>query len=231
MPVTQNLNLLIKGERERQSRYRGMLGDLAHSLKTPLAVLSAALQESQQGKSFTPQHQQDMAEQLARMDQIVTYQLKRAVKANQSHLLSKPVMVEPVVRKILGALDKVYRDRQVKVSVQVPETTVFFGEESDLMELCGNLLDNAFKYGNGVVKVTASQQGKRLELSVEDNGNGIPADKRSWVLERGARADTVKSGQGIGLAVVVELTSSYGGEIRIEDSVLGGACFRIILGT
>jgi len=230
VPVTQSLNLLIKGERERQSRYRGMLGDLAHSLKTPLAVLSAALQESQQGKLFTAQHQQDMEEQLARMDQIVSYQLKRAVKANQSHLLSKPVLVRPVLERILGALHKVYRDWNVEVALEVPDSTVFYGEESDLMELTGNLLDNAFKYGKGKVRVTARQQGKGLELTIEDNGVGITPDKRQWVLERGARADTVKSGQGIGLAVVVELVSSYGGRISIAQSSLGGACFSIVIG-
>jgi Signal transduction histidine kinase len=230
VPVTHNLNLLIKRERERQQRYRGMLGDLAHSLKTPLAVMSAALQEIKNGGGLGPQQRQDMEEQLARMDQIVSYQLKRAVEANQSRLLVKPVEVEPMLQRIVGALQKVYRDKQMQAQCDVSPDTRFFGEESDFMELCGNLLDNAFKYGGTRIHVTARQEGRTLLLDVEDDGPGIPPDKRSWVLERGARADTVRSGQGIGLAVVVELVSGYGGEIRIGDSELGGAKISIRLG-
>jgi two-component system sensor histidine kinase PhoQ len=230
VPVTRNLNLLIKRERERQQRYRGMLGDLAHSLKTPLAVMSTALQEIRGGEPPDAQQRHDMEEQLTRMDQIVSYQLKRAVEANQSRLLAKPVNVTPTLKRIVGALAKVYRDKAMQVRLEANDDVQFFGEESDLMELCGNLLDNAFKYGNSRVIVSARQDGRTLLLDVEDDGPGIPADKRNWVLERGARADTVRAGQGIGLAVVVELVSSYGGEIRIGDSQLGGARFSIRLG-
>ncbi|HWK55135.1 MAG TPA: ATP-binding protein [Hyphomicrobiales bacterium] len=225
--VTQNLNLLIKRERERQHRYRSLLGDLAHSLKTPLAVLSAALQELRGGGEISAVQRQDMEEQLARMDQIVSYQLKRAVKDNQLRLLATPVALAPVLARITGALHKVYRDKAMQVSLEVADSVRFFGEESDLMELCGNLLDNAFKYGASRIVVRAGQRGRELLLDVADDGPGIAPDQRAWVLERGARADTVRSGQGIGLAVVVELVSSYGGEIRIEQSTLGGALFRI----
>jgi two-component system sensor histidine kinase PhoQ len=230
VPVTHNLNLLIKRERERQSRYRSMLGDLAHSLKTPLAVMSSALQELKSGDGLGAQQRLDMEEQLARVDQIVSYQLKRAVEANRSGLLAKPLEVAPLLNRIVGALNKVYRDKDMQVSTTLDANVHFFGEESDFMELCGNLLDNAFKYGHSRINISAHQQGRAFILEVEDDGLGIPAEKRSWVLERGARADTVRSGQGIGLAVVVELVSSYGGEIRIGDSELGGAKFTITVG-
>ncbi|MES2606684.1 MAG: hypothetical protein V4603_17260, partial [Pseudomonadota bacterium] len=151
--VTENLNLLIKSERERQNRFRTTLGDLAHSLKTPLAVLSTALQEAQQ-QQLTPQQQRDMGEQLQRMDQIVSYQLKRAVKGNQA-LLARPLPVAPIIDKLVNALQKVYRDKQTQVSLELAEGVQFFGEESDLMELCGNILDNAFKYGHRKVQVKA----------------------------------------------------------------------------
>ncbi|MDR2212492.1 MAG: hypothetical protein LBE21_02550 [Pseudomonadales bacterium] len=230
VPVTRNLNLLIKRERERQQRYRGMLGDLAHSLKTPLAVLSAALQELRGGANLDGRQRHDMEEQLERMDQIVSYQLKRAVEVNRSRLLAKPVAVAPLLERIMSALNKVYRDKAMQTRVEAAATVQFFGEESDLMELCGNVLDNAFKYGASRVAVSAHQEGRTLCLTVEDDGPGIAPDKRGWVLERGARADTVRSGQGIGLAVVVELVSAYGGEIRIDESPLGGARFSIRLG-
>jgi two-component system, OmpR family, sensor histidine kinase PhoQ len=230
LPVTHNLNILIKSERDRQARYRATLGDLAHSLKTPLAVLSTALQELQQTRNFTEQHRLDMAEQLNRMDQIVSYQLKRAVKSNQTKLLARPVPVAPVFNRILGALNKVYRDKNMAVVCALADDAVFYGEESDLMELAGNLLDNAFKYGNSKVLVSASQKKKLLYLEINDDGNGIAESDRSWVLERGARADTMKSGQGIGLAVAVEIVSSYGGEIQIDQNEWGGARVKVRLG-
>ncbi len=229
VPVTQNLNLLIKNERERQDRFRTTLGDLAHSLKTPLAVLSTALQEANANGGVTEAQRRDMGEQLQRMDQIVSYQLKRAVKSSKA-VLARPVPVLPVIEKLGGALQKVYRDKSVSLQIEVPASVQFGGEESDLMELCGNLLDNAFKYGHSRVKVTAAQKGRTLQLQFDDDGEGIPDGQHNFVLQRGARADTLKSGQGIGLAVVVELVSAYGGEIRIARSEWGGASILVRLG-
>lgn len=225
-PVTDNLNLLIKSERERQSRYRTTLGDLAHSLKTPLAVLSSALQEASPRQQFSEEQQREMAEQLQRMDQIVSYQLKRSVKSNKV-VLAKPVPVAPILERLVSAMDKVYRDKSVLVCLELESAVQFFGEESDLMELCGNLTDNAFKYGHSKVKVKAWQQGKTLMLQFDDDGNGIAEADRHFVLQRGARADTMKSGQGIGLAVVVDIVSSYGGEITIDESEWGGASIKV----
>ncbi len=229
VPVTENLNLLIKSERERQNHFRTMLGNLAHSLKTPLAVLSTALQEAKSDGEFTDEHRKDMSDQLQRMDQIVSYQLKRAVKTNQA-VLARPVALAPVITKLVGALQKVYRDKATKVLFEMAAEVQFYGDESDLMELCGNVLDNAFKYGHTLVQVKASQKGKALLLEVNDDGNGIAESDRHYVLQRGARADTVKSGQGIGLAVVTEIVSAYGGELRIERSEWGGASIKLRLG-
>lgn len=228
--VTANLNLLIKSERDRQGRYRTTLGDLAHSLKTPLAVLSTALQELRREPALTAQQLQGMEEQVERMDQIVSWQLRRAVKHNHSQLLAKPVAVAPLLTRILAALGKVYRDKQVEVSTSIAEAALFYGEESDLMEVAGNLLDNAFKYCSRRVNVNVRQNGRALLLEINDDGVGIAEADRQWVLERGARADTIRSGQGIGLAVAVELISGYGGELRVEQNEWGGARIRVRLG-
>lgn len=228
--VTDNLNLLIKSERDRQTRYRTTLGDLAHSLKTPLAVVSTALQEIKRNGTFTEQHQHDMEDQVARMDEIVSYQLKRVTRNKHHRVLAKPVLVAPLIERILAALAKVYRDKQMDVVADVAGDVVFYGEESDLMELCGNLLDNAFKYGNSKVEVKAVTRGRNLLLEINDDGAGIAEADRQWVLERGARADTVRSGQGIGLAVAVEIVSGYGGEIKVEQSQWGGARFKVRMG-
>jgi two-component system sensor histidine kinase PhoQ len=230
LTVTKNLNLLIRSERERQSRYRTTLEDLAHSLKTPLAVLSTALQESTDNQVLPAQQRQEMKEQLDRMDQIVSWQLKRAVKSNHNQWLAKPVPVTPVIEKLLSALQKVYRDKAMQLETHLDEKALFYGEKSDLMEICGNLLDNAFKYGNSKVAVSTKTKGRRLVIEVSDDGPGIDEGKRHWVLERGARADTAKSGQGIGLAVVVELVSAYHGEIRIQTGSLGGAVITVRFG-
>ncbi|MEY4641919.1 MAG: hypothetical protein RLZZ227_1913 [Pseudomonadota bacterium] len=228
--VTDNLNLLIKSERDRQTRYRTTLGDLAHSLKTPLAVLSTALQEIRHEGATSEQNRRDMEEQIERMDQIVSYQLKRVTRNHARQVLAKPVAVAPVLRRILVALVKVYRDKMIQVSTDISSNVLFYGEESDLMELCGNLLDNAFKYGSSRVEVKAMMNGRSLLLEINDDGPGIAEADRQYVLQRGARADTVRSGQGIGLAVAVELVSAYGGEIRVEESHWGGAQFKVRLG-
>ncbi len=228
--VTDNLNLLIKSERDRQTRYRTTLGDLAHSLKTPLAVLSTALQEMKRDGAFTEQHQGEMEEQVARMDEIVSYQLKRVTRNKHHGLLAKPVPVAPLIQRILAALEKVYRDKAMDVVADIGADVLFYGEESDLMELCGNLLDNAFKYGASKVEVKGSMRGRNLLLEINDDGAGIAEADRQWVLERGARADTVRSGQGIGLAVAVEIVSGYGGEIKVDQSQWGGARFKVRLG-
>ncbi len=221
--VTHNLNLLIRSERERQARYRSTLGDLAHSLKTPLAVLSSAVQESREQGHTAARQLDEMQEQVARMNDIVSYQLKRAVKLHQTQLLAKPVRVAEVLQRLLGALAKVYRDKQMQVDTQIDAAALFFGEESDLMELCGNLLDNAFKYGRSRVQVAVRESGNLLRIDIDDDGAGIAETDREWVLQRGARADTVTSGQGIGLAVAVDIVSAYGGELKLGRSVLGGA--------
>ena len=225
--VSANLNVLIKSERDRQSRYRTTLGDLAHSLKTPLAVLSTALQENRSGSGFSAEHLQEMEEQLARMDEIVSYQLKRAVKSNHARILAKPVQVAAVIERLLTALAKVYKDKDMQVLSDISTAAQFFGEESDLMELSGNLLDNAFKYGHSKIRVKVTQLSGKLRFEFNDDGPGIAEQNRQWVLQRGARADTVTSGQGIGLAVAVDIVSAYGGEIRVTGNDWGGACLTV----
>jgi len=230
--LSSNLNLLIKSERERQSRYRVTLGDLAHSLKTPLAVIAGIIH---QGRLHKDEHDSQRAgrldeleEQMERMNQIVSYQLKRATRSGDSGYIGRSVSVSPVIEKILDALEKVYRDKSMIVERNLNASAEFHGEESDLMELCGNILDNAFKYGNTRISIDVSMHSKKLVIVVEDDGNGIAEGDREWVLKRGARADTLKSGQGIGLAVAVDIVSSYKGEIEVAKSALGGARIRIV---
>jgi two-component system sensor histidine kinase PhoQ len=224
--LSENMNLLIKTERQRQSRYRVTLGDLAHSLKTPLAVISGIVQQK---KRVSKEDLVDIADQVERMNQIVTYQLNRAVSSHQKRVLATSVPLMPVVEKLSAALNKVYLDKGVNITLELVDGVRFYGEESDLTELLGNLLDNAYKYSLGRVCLSALEENRTLVICVEDDGAGIPEKDRHWILERGARADTRHSGQGIGLAVALDIISSYGGELKIEHSSLGGALIQVKL--
>src|SRR5690606_3690572 len=114
------------------------------------------------------------------------------------------------------------------IQVNIPANLTFLGDEADLMELIGNLLDNACKYGKRRVRISAHKKGNNLHVSVEDDGHGVGQDVKTLILTRGTRADTVTPGQGIGLAVAVDILSSYGGSIDITESSWGGACFKLI---
>ncbi|MES9969812.1 MAG: ATP-binding protein [Candidatus Thiodiazotropha sp.] len=223
--LTSNINSLISHAQARQQRYRDSLGDLAHSLKTPLAVLQAVAEE----ESDNPRTSQEtLREQVERMNQIVSHQLQRAA-ASGSSVLTQSLAVKPVVERIAGSLDKVYREQKINWVLDVAEETLFRGDEGDLMELLGNLMENACKYGDGHVHVQA-QTGRDLYLRVEDNGKGIPRDQFETVLQRGHRADQQLPGQGIGLSVAADIVAAYGGRIEIGVAEqLGGVAVHLHL--
>ena len=223
-PVTENLNLLIDSERQQRERYRNTLGDLAHSLKTPLAVMRGAKHEEHD----LTHYQVLVDEQVERMDQIVQYQLSRAVKTH-SQPLNKSVPIAPLVERILGALQKVYHDKPYRTTAKLAPELSFAGDERDLMEMLGNILENAFKYGDHQVEVTGGMHSGYLELRIYDDGPGVPIEQRRMILQRGERLDTSIQGQGIGLSVVTDIISSYQGELEVTDSPLGGCGFIIRL--
>ena len=230
--VTDNLNLLIESERKQQSRYRTTLGDLAHSLKTPLAVIAGVLPKLKE-KHISESEEQlaSVSDQLDRMNQIISYQLQRAVRSNDGHSLLKLVNAASAIEKVIEALVKVYAEKAIELETQIDKSAVFNGDERDLMEVLGSVLDNAFKYGENKIRVSLIQTGvknKDLNIIVEDDGPGVPEDKREFILQRGARSDTLSQGQGIGLAVVTDIVSSYGGEIAVDKSDLSGAKIKIV---
>ncbi|MFC6670352.1 ATP-binding protein [Marinobacterium aestuariivivens] len=223
-PVTANLNLLLDSERRQRERYRNTLGDLAHSLKTPLAVIRGSAEEALPYDAYRT----IVDEQIERMDQIVQYQLARAVKSN-GRPMAAGVEIGPVLQRISGALMKVYRDKGVEIDLQQQPGLKFAGDERDLMELLGNLLENACKYGKRQVRVGTSLQDGDLQIDIDDDGPGVSPERRDTVLQRGARLDTSAPGQGIGLAVAVDILSSYDGELCIGEAPLGGARFSLTL--
>lgn len=221
--ITQNLNRLIDTERRQRERYRNTLGDLAHSLKTPLAVITGAGEETHSLSSY----RRLVSQQSDRMTQIVQYQLSRAVKSN-GKALSGSVSLFLAVDRIVNALSRVYSHKGIEIERE-GLNYFFAGDERDLMEVMGNLIENAFKYCDHQVRMSARADEGWLEIVIENDGNTISNDEHSVVLERGARLDTSRPGQGIGLAVVTDIVSSYDGAIYITHSDLGGACITLRL--
>ncbi|QEW08107.1 ATP-binding protein [Nitrincola iocasae] len=224
-PVTENLNQLILTERQQRERYRNTLADLAHSLKTPLAVITGASSENLSPEAYRTL----VEEQSQRMNQIVQYQLARAVKS-KGGLAAKPVLVKPLIQRVAEVLHKVYADKSIQIDNAVEDGAQFYGDERDLMELLGNLMENACKYGTAHVQITSCPTRNGLLLLVEDDGPGVLPTQSKVILERGQRIDSSISGQGIGLAVVVDILSSYGGALEVDSSPeLKGARFRMLL--
>ena len=219
--VTGNLNALLTGERKRLERYRATLGNLAHSLKTPLAALRSLIESGQTGR-------QPQLRQLDRMQEIVQHHLKRAVFGGTGATMTDLPLQEPL-EQLRGALAKVYTDKAPRTALAVAPGTAYPIDAGDFLELAGNLMDNACKYCKREIAVRAmpwtSAEWRRpgLVLDVEDDGRGIPPSERSRVLERGARADESVAGQGIGLSVAREIAAAYSGTLEIGDSRLGGA--------
>jgi len=218
--LTSSLNALLRQEHARQTRYRNALADLAHSLKTPLAVLRGSLDN--------PDDQEAAAEQIERMERIIGYQLQRA-SASGHAALAAPVPLRPAIERLARSLAKVYAGRAAELSIDAEPALAFRGAEDDLTEMLGNLLDNAFKWSGGRVHLAASAGEPLGEISVEDDGPGIPDDEVPTILSRGGRLDEGVPGQGIGLAVVRDIVEAYGGALEIDRSPLGGLRARLRL--
>ena len=231
LPLTRNLNLLLDTERARRQRYRNTLADLAHSLKTPLAVLRTQaerdLPAAEVSQAQRREDQLQLQQQVDRMDAIISHQLGRAASVSAHRLLQR-VSIQRVAERIGQAMAKVYPTVYRQFDALGADLS-FVGDERDLMEMLGNLIDNGFKYGNGCVRVEVVQQGSRLQISVEDDGAGIAPALRQRILERGTRADSQAPGQGIGLSVVRDILQGYGGHLELDQSSLGGARFTLIL--
>ena len=223
--LTGSLNRLLRSEREQRQRYRDSLDDLAHSLKTPLAVLQGVGESLGQGGSEREQARV-LQSQIERMSQQIDYQLQRA-SLRKSGLVRHRVTVRPLLDSLCSTLGKVYRDKQVTVTLALPADTQLPIEEGALLELLGNLLENAYRLCLGQVRVTLLETDSERVLCVEDDGPGVPTSQRERILQRGERLDRQHPGQGIGLAVVKDIIDSFDAQLTLEDSALGGAAFRI----
>jgi len=230
-PLTESINALIDSEREHLDRQRNTLADLAHSLKTPLAVLRTQL-DADAGEGTL---HQELDAQLKRMNDLVSYQLARAASGGHK-LFSAPVPIETSAEEIVRGLEKVYAGKNVLCEFEIAPGVQFYGEAGDLQELLGNLLENAFKWARHRVLLTArpgpSMPNRRagLQLAVDDDGPGVAPEDVARVLQRGVRGDERVQGHGIGLSIVQDLVRDYRGELQVTRSTeLGGARFEVTL--
>lgn len=219
--LTVGLNRLLVAQRSRQQRYQASLADLAHGLKTPLAVVNEA------SRNLCDEERHVMQEQVQIMNQLVSFHLQRATPLSAGWVIS-PLPLAPVLEKLCSSLGKVYRDKNVSWKIDLDQCEVLISE-AEALELFGNLLENAFRLCLREVRIGASRVGVNTVVRVEDDGPGVPEDQREKILERGGRADSQHPGQGIGLALVTDMLSEMDGSLSIESSELGGAAFCVTL--
>ncbi len=215
--LTQNLNQLLSFEESRIERHKDVLGNLAHSLKTPIAVLS--------GLEYSAKNQANVSPQLDNMRNIIEYQLQSASAVGRRRF-AKPISVYGPTKQIVTSLSKLYQDKNLDIRLDAPSDIQFFGDQGDWMELVGNLLDNACKWAESKVRLalvrvaTQEPQSHRsgIQITIGDDGPGIDPNVQKDILERGVRLDSQTPGHGIGLHIVKGIVDAYDGEIQISDA-------------
>ena len=225
-PLAEELNTLIDHNRDIVERARTHVGNLAHALKTPLAVL---LNEADASKS-------KLADVVTRQSGImknqVDHHLRRARAAARGQAIGVSASVEDTLVPIVRTLERIYRDKDIAFDVSISDGLVFRGEKRDLEEMAGNLMDNACKWTRSRIGVSAApweQDESQIEIIVADDGPGLQETEYAEALKRGARLDEATPGTGFGLAIVDDLARAYKGEIALGRSALGGLEVRMLL--
>ncbi|MCS0494167.1 ATP-binding protein [Ancylobacter sp. MQZ15Z-1] len=224
-PLVAEVNGLIEANREIVERARTHVGNLAHALKTPISVLqNEAARAAVAGDPLAAK----VAEQAEMMKGQVAHHLERARMAARASVVSTVEDVGPVVEKLAGTLAKVYRSKGVAVEAEVAPRVRFRGERQDLEEILGNLVDNGCKWARSLVEIAVvpvpGVAGRRdfFEIVIDDDGPGLTAEQQAEALKRGKRLDETKPGSGLGLSIVSELVSLYGGRLDFARSPIGG---------
>jgi signal transduction histidine kinase len=225
-PLVDDLNTLLRSNREIVERSRTHVGNLAHALKTPIAVLI------NEAKGEDPLAVK-MRDQAAIMRDQIHHHLDRARMAAQTNVIGAVTPVAPVIEGILRVMRKVHDGRGITIEDDVAPDLRFRGEKQDLEEIIGNLVDNACKWAKSRVAINVHLEAvagePRLSLTIDDDGPGLPSESRQRALRRGARLDESKPGSGLGLSIVFELVDLYGGTISLEDAAAGGLSAQISL--
>lgn len=223
-PLTDELNALVAHNQETVERQRTHVGNLAHALKTPISVMITEASQRPGVLAEVVTRQADV------MRQQVDHHLRRARAAARSQGQGERTSVAEVLDELARTLERIFADKGVEIDWDAPDDLWFLGERQDFMEIAGNAMENAGKFGRRKVRVRAAPEGaERLRLTVEDDGPGLPADRREDVVRRGTRLDESAPGSGLGLSIIDELARAYRGALTLGDSPLGGLALTIIL--
>jgi signal transduction histidine kinase len=227
-PLVNDLNALLE-ERERAvARALTTAGDLAHGLKTPLAVL--AQEAEQAGDAGHHELAATVRQQVERMQRQVDYHLARArATATSREAPGLRCAILPSVDGLVRTMRRLHAERDLTIEADVSPAHEIRGRREDLEEMLGNLLDNACKWARSRVAIASWIDGDRLTIAVDDDGPGLEPALRAQVLQRGVRADQQVGGSGLGLAIVSDLAELYGGSVTLEPSPLGGTRARLQL--
>ncbi|MPZ18490.1 MAG: GHKL domain-containing protein [Luteitalea sp.] len=226
-PLVDDLNALLDERERRVARAIAKAGNLAHGLKTPLAVLG---QEAQQARAAG--HEQlatAIDQQIDRMGRQIDYHLAHARSAASSVSAAARASITESAEGLVRALQRLHADRGLRMEIQARASHAFRGQREDLDEMLGNLLDNAYKWARTEVRLTCAREGEEIVIAVDDDGPGIAPSLREAVMRRGVRADEAAQGSGLGLAIVRDLAELYGGSVSLHESPMGGTRARLTL--
>lgn len=221
-PLVGAFNALLDVLNTRLLRSRNALGDLAHALKKPLALIHQL-----QDQPVTDDSQRLLREQLARIEELVNYELKRARMAGVGPV-KEPVDLCVELPFVVRLLEHTYASKNLQVRWNLPKSHTFYGDRQDLLELCGNILDNAFKWAHQTIQITLNAE-SGLHLCIEDDGPGCSSSEKTHLLQRGVRFDQQTPGHGLGLSIAKEIVAIYNGELILKDSKLGGLKVEICI--
>jgi len=226
-PLVNDLNALLEQREQAVGRAQEKAGDLAHGLKTPLAVL---LQESERAKA-AGEHElaATIVQQVERMQRQVDYHLAHARAAAAGTAPGAWCRVADPTERLVRTLLRLHAGRGIVIDSNIPSDHAVRAQREDLEEMLGNLLDNACKWAKSRVSIGSSVEGLNIAIVIDDDGLGLDPAKRDLVLKRGVRADEAAPGSGLGLAIVRDLAELYGGSITLETSPLGGLRARLQL--
>lgn len=229
-PLQTEINALIQSNLDIIERARTQVGNLAHALKTPLAVITNEARDDSSPSS------KKIAEQADLMRDQVNYYLDRARISARMGVIGRVTEARPVAEAITRTLERIYRDRELAIELDCPVDAKFGGEKQDLEEMLGNLADNACKWAMSKVTVSLAVKsgsgatvGRRLSILVDDDGPGLTPEQRKQGIKRGRRLDESKPGSGLGHSIVADLAQSYRGQFKLEASPLGGLSAQLDL--
>jgi signal transduction histidine kinase len=224
-PLVNDLNNLLDHREQAVRRAVAKAGDLAHGLKTPLAILAHEAERAR--TAGQPELALAVAQQVDRMRRQVDYHLAHARAAAAGVAAGAVSSIGESAEGLARALHRLHAGRGIDIEIQVPSDLSVRVQREDLDEMIGNLLDNACKWGRARVDIGAGRYGSVVEITVDDDGSGLADEMRERVLQRGVRADEAAPGSGLGLAIVRDIAEVYGGSISLEASPLGGLRARL----